>query len=82
VKLDKQGETTMTQDAHEGEVSNDDGSQPAVAAKIERTVLLAHVAGSVASGIVVSPSKALTTAASIAEIAVDIADEILKKAGL
>jgi hypothetical protein len=72
----------MTQDTHESEVSNDEGSKPEVAAKIERTVLLAHVAGSVASGLVVEPSKALSTAAAVAEIAVDIAEEILKKAGL
>jgi hypothetical protein len=72
----------MTQDTPETDVPNNEGSKPEVAAKIERTVLLAHVAGSVASGIVVAPSKTATTAAAIAAIAVDIADEILKKVGL
>lgn len=72
----------MTQDTHESEVPNNDGSKPEVAAKIERTVLLAHVAGSVASGLVAAPSEASLTAGSIAEISVDIADEILKKVGL
>lgn len=47
-----------------------------------RRHLLARVAGSVASGIVGAPSEGSTTAAAVAEIAVDIADEILKKVGL
>lgn len=47
-----------------------------------RRRLVASVAGSVAAGIVVAPSKKATTAAAIAEIAVDIAEEIVKKVGL
>jgi hypothetical protein len=48
----------------------------------ERKVLLARVAGDVASGIIVAPSKSAASAAAIAEIAVDVAEEILKRAGL
>lgn len=47
-----------------------------------RKVLLARVAGDVASGIIVAPSKSATSAGAIAEIAVDVAEEILKRAGL
>ena len=46
----------------------------------DRQILLARVAGDVASGIVVAPSKKATTAEAIAEIAVDIAEEIVKRA--
>jgi hypothetical protein len=48
----------------------------------DRQRLLAQVAGSIAAGIVVVPSKSTTTAAAIAEVAVDIADAILKRVGL
>jgi len=47
-----------------------------------RAYLLARVASNVATGIVSAPSASTTTAVGIAEIAVDIAEEILKKAGL
>jgi len=47
-----------------------------------RQQLLARVAGDVASGIVCSPSESTSTAEGIAAVAVDIAEEILKKAGL
>lgn len=47
-----------------------------------RQQLLARVAGDVASGIVSAPSESAVTAKAIAAIAVDIAEEILKKAGL
>lgn len=48
----------------------------------KRQILVATVAGNVAAGIVTSPSKKTNTAAAIAEIAVDIAEEIVKRAGL
>lgn len=44
-----------------------------------RQRLVATVAGSVAAGIVMAPSKKTTTAAEIAEVAVDIANEIVKQ---
>jgi hypothetical protein len=48
----------------------------------KRKELLARVAGSVAAGLVNTPSPSITTSASMATVAVDIADEILKKAGI
>jgi hypothetical protein len=63
-----------------GEVDPDFGvSAGAIEA---RQRLVASVAGSVAAGIVTAPTKKATTAAAIAEIAVDIAEEIVKRAGL
>jgi hypothetical protein len=47
-----------------------------------RQELLARVAGNVAVGIVGSPSPATSSASEIAEIAVDIAEQILLKAGI
>ncbi len=48
----------------------------------ERKRLLARVAGHVASGIVVSPSRATKSAADVAEVSVEIAEAILQKIGL
>jgi hypothetical protein len=57
--------------------------KPEVETKIDdRKHLLARVAGNVAIGIIGSPSDSTGTAAGIAEISVDIAEEILKKSGL
>lgn len=50
--------------------------------RIARQYLLARVAGDVASGVLVSPSPTATTPDRIAEISVDIAEEILKRVGL
>lgn len=73
----------MTQDMHDdATVPSAEGQDPAAKVKVERAVLLAHVAGSAASGIVAAPSETSVTAASIAAIAVDVAEEILKKSGL
>lgn len=47
-----------------------------------RRCLLAQVAGHVAAGIIGAPSETMVNAATVAEVAVDIAEEILKKAGL
>jgi hypothetical protein len=47
-----------------------------------RKRLLARVAGNIASGIVGVPSKSTSTGTSIAAVAVDIAEEILTRAGL
>jgi hypothetical protein len=47
-----------------------------------RKELLAKVAGSVAAGLVTQPSPSIASAAGMATAAVDIADEILKKAGI
>lgn len=44
-----------------------------------RKRLLARMAGNVAAGIVSAPSDATATAETIAAVAVDIAEEILKK---
>lgn len=54
----------------------DDGPQD------PRKRLLARVAGTVAAGVVSNPSEAAVNATAIATIAVDIAEEILKKIGL
>ena len=48
----------------------------------KRKELLARVAGSVAAGLVTSPSESIASPSSMATAAVDIADEILKKAGI
>jgi len=48
----------------------------------ERKRLLARVAGNIAGSIISAPSESTATAAGIAEISVDVAEEILKKAGL
>jgi hypothetical protein len=56
-----------------------DASEP----KIDpRKKLLARVAGDVASGVVGSPSESTPNAEAVAAIAVDVAEEILKKVGL
>ncbi len=47
-----------------------------------RMELLARVAGNVAAGVVQSPSPSISTAEKIATIAVDIADQILRKVGV
>lgn len=47
-----------------------------------RKALLASVAGSVAVGLSQSPSPAITSAQGLATAAVDIAEEILKAAGI
>jgi len=48
----------------------------------KRKELLARVAGSIAAGLVTSPSPAIATPVAMATAAVDIADEILKQAGI
>ena len=48
----------------------------------KRKELLARVAGAVAAGLVSTPSPSISTSSSMATVAVDIADEILKKAGI
>jgi len=48
----------------------------------KRKRLLARVAGAVASGIVAAPSKSTSTAEAIATVAVDVAEEILRRVGL
>lgn len=47
-----------------------------------RKELLARVAGSVASGLVTSPTESIASPLAMATVAVDIAEEILKKAGI
>lgn len=48
----------------------------------KRKELLALVAGTIAAGLVTSPSPAIATPAAMAMAAVDIAAEILKQAGI
>ena len=48
----------------------------------KRKELLARVAGAIAAGLVTSPSPSIASASSMATAAVDIANEILKKAGI
>lgn len=48
----------------------------------QRAELLAKVAGTVAAGLVTSPSPSIASPASMAVAAVDIAEEILKAAGI
>jgi hypothetical protein len=57
-------------------------SIPSGAGLDARKVLLARIAGDVASSIMVAPSKSATSAGAIAEIAVDVAEEILRRTGL
>lgn len=47
-----------------------------------RKELLAKVAGSIAAGLVTSPTESIATPLSLAAYAVVIAEEILKKAGI
>lgn len=47
-----------------------------------RKKLLARVAGDVASGLVAAPSPSISSSDGIATVAVDIAEQILKKAGI
>lgn len=47
-----------------------------------RKELLVRVAGSIAARLVASPSPSIASASSMAAVAVDIAEEILKKAGI
>ena len=47
-----------------------------------RKELLAQVAGSVAAGLVTAPSPSIAKPESMATVAVDIAEEILRKAGI
>lgn len=47
-----------------------------------RKELLATVAGSVAAGLVTAPSPSIAKPESMATVAVDIAEEILRKAGI
>ena len=47
-----------------------------------RKELLARVAGSVAAGLVISPSPSIATPSGMATAAVDIAEEILKRIGI
>ena len=44
--------------------------------------LLARVAGSIAAGLVTAPSPSIASPSSMAAVAVDIAEEILKQAGI
>lgn len=48
----------------------------------ERKQLLARVAGSVAAGVMASPSESAASADGVAAIAVDIAEAILQKIGV
>lgn len=48
----------------------------------KRQRLLSRVAGNVASGVVQSPSPSITSSDAIAQVAIDIAEAILQKAGL
>ena len=47
-----------------------------------RKELLARVAGAVAAGLVTAPSPSIAKPESMATVAVDIAEEILKQAGI
>lgn len=71
----------MTQTQNE-ELKKNGDVDPSALPMIKRQKLVAIVAGSVAASIVNAPSKKANTAAAIAEIAVDIAEEIVKRAGL
>jgi len=48
----------------------------------KRRELLAQVAGAVAAGLVTSPTPSIASPSSMATAAVDIAEEILKRAGI
>ena len=48
----------------------------------KRKELLARVAGSIAAGLVTSPSPSIASPSSMATVAVDIAEEILKQTGI
>lgn len=74
----------MAKNAKNEAKKNEDGGkiEAGAASDPARQLLLARVAGDVASGIMCSPSESASTAEAIAAIAVDVAEEILKKAGL
>jgi hypothetical protein len=69
-----------TRDEDDGAMPKDDGAAPK--GDVERKCLLAHVAGHVASGLLVSPSPKVNSSEKIATVAVDVAEAILKKVGL
>ena len=48
----------------------------------KRKELLARVAGSIAAGLVTAPSPSIASPSSMATVAVDIAEEILKQTGI
>ena len=59
------------------------GFSDATASTIDkRKELLARVAGSIAAGLVTAPSPSIASPWTMATAAVDIAEEILKKAGI
>lgn len=55
---------------------------PAVSTIDPRKELLVRVAGRIAAQLVASPSQSIASAPAMAMVAVDIAEEILKKAGI
>jgi hypothetical protein len=74
-KIENDGTRSENADSSPGEArSIEDGTK--------RKRLLARVAGYVASGLLVSPSPKVNSSETIATVAVDIAEAILKKVGL
>jgi hypothetical protein len=62
-------------------VKPDEGLPPEAEGVVRRR-LLAQLAGNVAAGIFASPNEPPSTAAGVAEIAVDVAEAILQKVDL
>ena len=66
----------------EGMKREGDGNTPDGEFARKRKRLLARVAGHVSGGLLISPSPKVDNAEKIAQVAVDIAEAILKKVGL
>lgn len=77
----KRGEDSMMKKAKKSAVAIEPKHDPHHV--VARKELCATIAGSVASGVLTqSGSPVVTTAAAVAEIAVDVAEAILKRVGL
>ena len=77
--------TKKSQSNHQGKKSQRKGPKTFNAKQIvidPRKELLVRIAGSIAARLVTSPSPSIASAASMAAVAVDIAEEILQKAGI
>lgn len=71
---------TMEREAFDAALASIHAAMPSAADR--RKELLAKVAGAVAAGLVTSPSPSIASPSGMATAAVDIADEILKRAGI
>ena len=80
--MTKKSENNRKNNVSGAKIAKDNGEDPGAKSAQYRQYLLARVAGDVASGIAGAPSESVMTAEAIATVAVDVAEEILKKVGL